>query len=132
MNATETDLTPFTSHGGKLLIYHGVSDPVFSINDTIAWLAAVDREAKGKADRFVRMFAVPGMNHGGGGPSADQADFFSSLVAWTERGKAPTPLIATARAGTNWPGRERLLCVFPQYAHYVGGDAEHASSFECR
>jgi feruloyl esterase len=132
MNAVATDLAPFTSHGGKLLIYHGVSDPVFSINDTIAWLNAVNRFEKGKASRFVRLFAVPGMNHGGGGPATDQADFFSALVNWTEHGTAPDNFVATARSGTNWPGRTRLLCAYPKVGRYVSGDAEKASSFACR
>jgi feruloyl esterase len=132
MNAVATDLTSFTSHGGKLLVYHGVSDPVFSINDTIAWLHAVDRKEKGKASRFVRLFAVPGMNHGGGGPSTDQADFFSALVNWTEHGTVPESLVATAGPGTNWPGRTRLLCASPRIGRYVGGDVEKASSFACR
>jgi feruloyl esterase len=132
MNAVATDLRPFTSHGGKLLIYHGVSDPAFSINDTIDWLNAVDRIENGKSSRSIRLFAVPGMNHGGGGPSTDQADFFSALVNWTEHGTAPASVIATARPGTNWPGRTRLLCAYPKVGRYVSGDAEKASSFACR
>ena len=132
MNADSHDLTGFASHGGKLLIYHGVSDPVFSINDTIAWWTAVDKVEKGKAARFVRLFPVPGMNHGGGGPSTDQIDLFSALVAWTEKGAAPDSLVGTARAGTNWPGRTRLLCPWPQQPRYVSGDSEKASSFACK
>ena len=132
MNATSHDLSSFAGHGGKLLIYHGVSDPVFSINDTIDWLQAVDKIERGKADRFVRLFAVPGMNHGGGGPATDQADFFAALVAWTEQGTAPERFVATAGPDTEWPGRTRLLCAYPKVARYVGGDLESASAFACR
>jgi feruloyl esterase len=132
MNAEATDLGPFSGHGGKLLIYHGVSDPVFSIDDTIAWLGRVDARARGKASASVRLFAVPGMNHGGGGPATDQADFFGALVAWTEKGVAPARLIATAGKGTNWPGRTRPLCAYPKLAVYAGGDSERAESFVCR
>jgi feruloyl esterase len=133
MNADSTDLKSFTRHGGKLLIYHGVSDPVFSINDTIAWWNRVNAVEKGQAARFVRLFPVPGMNHGGGGPSTDQIDLFSALVAWTEKGRAPASLIATARATTNWPGRTRLLCPYPlQPRLNKNKDPEKAESFTCK
>jgi len=132
MNADSHDLAAFTRHGGKLLIHHGVSDPVFSINDTIAWLNAVNRRENGHAARFARLFPVPGMNHGGGGPATDQVAFFTALVAWTEQGRAPDSFVATAGGGTNWPGRTRLLCAYPKIAYYRGGDTEQASSFACR
>jgi hypothetical protein len=131
MNAVSTDLAKFYGHGGKMVMFHGVSDPVFSINDTIAWWKAVNAREHGKAARFVRLFAVPGMNHGGGGPSTDQFDAFSALVAWTERGKAPTQIAARARASTPWPGRTRLLCPYPQQPRRVGKDIESAESFRC-
>ena len=131
MNADATDLSRFTKRGGKILIYHGVADPVFSINDTISWVKAVDRHENGKVDRFLRLYAVPGMNHGGGGPSTDQFAAFDALVAWREQGVAPDQLVATARPGSPWPGRTRLLCPYPQQARYVSGDSERAQSFHC-
>jgi len=131
MNADATDLSRFTKRGGKILIYHGAADPVFSLNDTIRWVQAVDRLERGKADRFLRLYAVPGMNHGGGGPSTDQFAAFDALVAWREQGVAPGPLVATARPGSPWPGRTRLLCPYPQQARYVAGDSEKSQSFHC-
>ena len=131
MNADATDLSRFTRRGGKILIYHGVADPVFSLNDTIRWVQAVDQVERGKADRFLRLYAVPGMNHGGGGPSTDQFAAFDALVAWREQGVAPGQLVASARPGSPWPGRTRLLCPYPQQARYVSGDSERAQSFHC-
>jgi hypothetical protein len=131
MNADAVDLSRFYSRGGKILIFHGVSDPVFSINDIIAWLREVDRRENGRASRFVRLFAVPGMNHGGGGPATDRFDAFGALVAWRERGVAPEQLIATAGPATPWPGRTRLLCPYPQQPRRVGVDIESAASFHC-
>ncbi|MBN9318236.1 MAG: tannase/feruloyl esterase family alpha/beta hydrolase, partial [Caulobacterales bacterium] len=131
MNADSGDLSEFNRRGGKLLIYHGVSDPVFSINDTIAWLEKVNVMDRGQASKFVRLFPVPGMNHGQGGPATDQFDAFGALVAWRERGVAPTQFTATARPGTPWPGRTRLLCAWPQQPRYQGGDKESAASFRC-
>ncbi len=131
MHAEATDLRRFYRRGGKLLIFHGVSDPVFSIKDTIAWLNKVDRREAGRAARFVRLFAVPGMNHGGGGPATDQIDAFSALVAWREKNVAPVSLTGRAGANTPWPGRTRLLCPYPQQPRRNGGDMERAESFRC-
>jgi feruloyl esterase len=131
MNADAVDLSAFAKRGGKMLIYHGVSDPVFSINDTIAWWKAVDTREAGQAARFVRLFAVPGMNHGGGGPATEQFDAFGALVAWREKGEAPTSLKATAGPNTPWPGRTRLLCPYPQQPRRTVADMEHAESFQC-
>jgi feruloyl esterase len=71
------------------------------------------------------------MNHGGGGPATDQFAAFDALVSWREQGVPPGPLVATARAGSAWPGRTRLLCPYPLQARYVGGDSERAQSFHC-
>ena len=80
MMASSTDLAAFKNRGGKLIIVHGVSDPVFSIKDTMNWWTEVNRANNGRADDFVRLFAVPGMNHCSGGPATDQFDAFTALV----------------------------------------------------
>ena len=133
MKADATDLSAFRKRGGRLIIVHGVSDPVFSINDTVAWWNAVNRGAAGRAAEFVRLFAVPGMNHCSGGPATDQFNAFEALVAWVEKGTVPERIGATARASTPWPGRTRPLCPYPQVARYSGtGSLEDAASFVCK
>lgn len=133
----------FVRHGGKLLVAHGASDPVFSALDTIRWYEAFQREHGPLADQSARLFIVPGMNHSSGGPATDQFDMVDALVAWVEQGAAPASIVATARgAGSNvpnaevpadWsPRRTRLLCPWPAVARYRGtGDAESATSFTC-
>lgn len=133
MMASSTDLSAFKSHGGKLLIVHGVSDPVFSINDTISWWNEVNRVNFGKAADFTRMFAVPGMNHCGGGPATDQFDAFTALTNWVEKGSAPDRIVATAGQNSPWPSRTRPLCAYPQQARYKGsGSIEDAGNFVCQ
>jgi tannase/feruloyl esterase len=133
MKADSTDLSAFKSHGGKLVIVHGVSDPVFSILDTIDWWNGVNRASGGRASDVVRLFAVPGMNHCAGGPATDQFDAFSALVAWVEKGVAPERIVATAGPATPWPGRTRPLCAYPKQARYDGtGNLQNAGSFVCR
>jgi hypothetical protein len=132
MLASSTDLTAFKNRGSKLLIVHGVSDPVFSINNTIDWWNDVNKVNSGAAAGFVRMFAVPGMNHCSGGPATDQFDAFTALVDWVEKSAAPARIVATAGPATPWPGRTRPLCAYPQQARYNGsGSIEDAGSFTC-
>ncbi len=138
-----TDLSGFKSRGGKLMVYHGNSDPVFSVNDTISWYQGLNRNHGGNAGGFARLFTVPGMNHCQGGPATEQFDMLSSMVDWVEKGTPPAQVIATARTGTNpdvpanWASngkpRSRPLCPYPQQAHYRGtGDINEAASFSCQ
>ena len=133
MMASSTDLSAFKNHGGKLVIVHGVSDPVFSINDTISWWNDVNRANSGAASDFTRLFAVPGMNHCAGGPATDQFDAFTALVNWVEKGAAPEKIVATAGPNSPWPGRTRPLCAYPKQARYKGsGSIEEAGNFVCQ
>lgn len=133
MRADSTDLATFRDRGGKLIIVHGAADPVFSLADTVDWWNALNKVEGGRASSFARVYAVPGMNHRGGGPSTDQFDAFSALVDWVEKGTAPDRIIATARAATPWPGRTRPLCPYPQRARYsASGSIEDAANFVCR
>ena len=133
MNASSTDLSGFRKHNSKLVIVQGVSDPVFSINDTIRWWNEVNRINSSSAADFVRLFAVPGMNHCSGGPATDQFDAFTALVNWVEKSAAPDRIVATAGAATPWPGRTRPLCSYPKQAHYKGsGSIEDAANFACQ
>jgi len=128
-----TGLSSFSGHGGKLLFYHGVSDPWFSALDTIGYYQNLG-EANGGADQvrgWSRLFLVPGMGHCAGGTATlDRFDMLSAIVDWVEKAKAPDSVVAT---GTAFPGRSRPLCPYPQHAHYKGrGNSEDAANFECR
>lgn len=113
------DLSVFHAQGGKLIVPHGVSDPVFSVLDTINWWKEVDRRTKGRAADFARVFPVPGMNHCGGGPTTDRFDSLTALEDWVANGKAPDHIKAAAGPGSPWPGRERPLCPWPAVARQV-------------
>jgi len=130
--AAWTNLSSFRAHGGKLIFYHGLSDPWFSALDTVGYyerLAADNGAAP--VDTWARLFLVPGMGHCGGGQQAlDRFDMLSAMIDWVERGRAPTQVIAT---GAAFPGRSRPLCPYPQHAQYTGkGDSESAAHFTCR
>ncbi|RYY77137.1 MAG: tannase/feruloyl esterase family alpha/beta hydrolase [Gammaproteobacteria bacterium] len=130
-------LTAFNKHGGKLIIYQGQSDPVFSTVDIVKWYERLNKNYHGKAQDFARLFVVPGMNHCSGGPATDQFDGLAALEKWVEQGVAPDNIAASVSAGNqglpqNWsPTRTRPLCPWPRFASYQKGDIESATSFVC-
>lgn len=139
-----TNMGTLKNRGGKIMVYHGVSDPIFSVDDSEAWYKGLQAANNGDASSFARFFRIPGMGHCSGGPSTDQFDALSSLVSWVEKGQAPDRLVATARGPGNagavnadvpstWSaGRTRPLCPYPLVARYTSGDVESAASFSCR
>ena len=135
MFSSGTHYSQFRAKDNKLIVYTGGADPVFSANYHLKWYRRLAARNDGleRTQKFARLFVVPGMNHCGGGPSTSQFDAFASLVDWVENGKAPDSILATAPAGTPWPGRTRPLCPYPAIARYKGaGDINVAASFECR
>ena len=98
-----TNLVRLKSRGAKVLVYHGVSDAIFSVNDTTAWYEGLRAANQGDASDFARLFRVPGMAHCAGGPSTDQFDMLTPLVDWVERGQAPESVVAR----TPWRGQCR-------------------------
>ena len=135
------DLSVLKNRGGKIIVFHGSADPVFSYYDTVAWYEGL---ANGGADndvaKYARLFTVPDMNHCSGGPTTDQFDLLTPLVSWVEQGIAPDEVIATAGTaaqnsglGSVTPGRTRPLCAYPAVARYKGsGSLEDAKSFSCQ
>jgi feruloyl esterase len=136
-------LSTMQARGAKMIVYHGAGDPVFSALDTVSWYEQFNQRNGGHAERAVRLYLVPGMNHCRGGPATDQFDLLGPLINWVEHGQAPEAVTAHARGAGNpvpnpevpasWaPDRSRPLCPFPQVARYRGtGDIERASSFAC-
>ena len=130
-DSDKTDLSTFKARGGKMIIYEGVSDPVFSAHDIRDWYKKLV-ENMGNVDSFTRLFMVPGMNHCGGGPAMENFDALTALEKWTEENIAPDYIVG--KAGKEYPdqNKEQPLCPYPKVATYVDGDKNKASSFECK
>ena len=128
-----TNLSTFSGRGGKLVFFHGVSDPWFSAFDTLDYYRKMSGENGGPEQvlNWSRYFMVPGMGHCGGGEATlDQFDMLTAISDWVEKGIAPDSVVASGRA---FPGRTRPLCPYPKFAHYTGtGDPENAANYECR
>jgi feruloyl esterase len=140
-----TSMTTLRDRGGKIMTYHGVSDPIFSVNDTETWHKALQTNNSVLGPKFSRFFRVPGMGHCSGGPAADQFDMLTPLVKWVETGVEPEQVIASVRGVGNAGGansdlpatwattRTRPLCAYPKVARYNGaGNIEDAASFTCQ
>ncbi len=131
INPTSTDWSAFHKRKGKLLLYSGMADPVFSALDLIRYYRQVEEKNGGEKEvqSFARLFLTPGMNHCSGGPGLDDFDTLGAMQSWVESGKAPDSLLASGKA---FPGRTRPLCAYPLIARYKGtGNAEEAASFSC-
>lgn len=130
-DTTWTNLSTFAARGGKLIFFHGLSDPVFSPYDTLQYYNEMAK-ANGGADQvqsWSRIFLIPGMNHCAGGPALDRFDALGAVVKWVEEGKAPDSIEAT---GKYFPGRSRPLCAYPKHAQYKGsGNPQDTANFVC-
>jgi feruloyl esterase len=142
MEATSTNLDTFTAHNGKIIFYHGESDPVFSMYDTVNYYESLSSRYGATTASFARLFLIPGMNHCSGGSHAlDSFDSLTSIVNWVEAGTAPDPMIAgnsfnktsNPLSGSALPqSRTRPLCPYPQFAQYTGtGSIDDAANFKC-
>jgi feruloyl esterase len=146
LRADDPNLAAFRRHGGKAILYQGWMDPSVIAQQSLSYYDRVVSTAGGQApaSQFIRLFMVPGMYHCGGGDSTDrfggeagsvsddpQHDALSALIKWTEKGVAPTQIIAS-RVVDGQVVRTRPLCPFPAVAHYDGSGApDLAASFSC-
>lgn len=133
LSPLDPDLRPFKKSGGKLIMYHGWSDPGISAAGTVAYYEQMVKAVGGQkdADDFTRLYMVPGMHHCGGGPGPNTFDMLPVLEAWVEKGIAPGSVVA-ARMADGKTERTRPLCPHPQVARYSGkGSIDDAASFAC-
>jgi feruloyl esterase len=134
LNALNPNLKPFIDRGGKMIQYHGWSDPQISpYNSTLYYQRVLD--ALGGASKVTgsyRLFMAPGMGHCSGGEGPDTFDAVAALEQWVEQGRAPDRIIAS-HATKGVVDRTRPLCPYPQVASYTGkGSIDDAASFVCR
>lgn len=132
LDADDPDLSPFKKRQGKLILWHGWSDPALSALGSIAYYERVAAGDPGVRDYF-RMFLLPGVLHCGGGPGPDQVDWHALLVDWVEKGITPERVVAARHGGEGQLLRTRPLCPYPQRAVYTGqGSTDVAENFDCR
>ena len=95
-SADSADLHPFAAHGGKLMIDHGIDDPLIPVDGTLDYCRRMLSEVgAAKAEQFFRLYITPGDGHGScrwHAPGITEKDGMQALIAWVETGSAPQAL----------------------------------------
>lgn len=129
LDATSADYEAFHQGGGKMLLYHGWSDPALSALATIEHYEAVQRRDP-HLQNYLRLYLLPGVLHCGGGPGPSQTDWLQLVQDWVEKGQAPEKVVLSKRR-KGQPTLTRPVFPYPDLAVYDGkGDPNLESSFK--
>jgi feruloyl esterase len=133
-----SNIRAFLEKGGKMIIYHGYSDPIISPYRTVWYYRDLARRQGGyrELQKQVRLFMVPGMEHCSNGVGPNKFDTISALENWVEHGVAPDAIIATKYTndviGQQPVLRTMPLCKYPEEARYGGaGNVNDAANWSC-
>jgi len=143
MASDNPDISAFKARGGKVIMYHGWADQLIMPEGSTKYYESM-KATVANADQFSRLYMVPGMGHCSGGgtdsfgqgssgavPMTPDRDIFRALMAWSEKGTAPSSIIAS-KLTSGVVTRTRPLCPYPQVAKYNGtGSTDDAANFSC-
>jgi feruloyl esterase len=125
--AKNPDLSAFFARGGKLMLWHGESDPGPSPVATLDYVQAVQRQNPAAANQL-SYYTLPGVGHCRGGPGADAVDYLSAMDEWVTTGRAPATLVGHNRQSNI----TRPHCAWPGVARFNGnGDANDPANWTC-
>ncbi|KAL9090832.1 MAG: hypothetical protein Q9159_001773 [Coniocarpon cinnabarinum] len=144
------EVEAFRAKGGKLLHYHGLSDPLISTGSSTYYHSQVQQSLASQGlpiDDFYRLFLIPGMQHCAGtaqgapwyiaapnqevdgavysvpGSMDAKHDVTRAIMTWTENGNAPDYIVGTKYNNdnvTNGMQVQRPICAYPQQPVYSG------------
>ena len=135
LNATNPDISEFSKAGGKLLAYHGLSDPLILYPRIVQYAQEVTKvlgeEAQSNTARF---FMVPGHGHCWEVKNK-QPDSFNPVAVldrWVETQKAPDFIDMQHVNKAGQALRERRICKYPEQAVLVGKNIDDAQAYQCQ
>jgi feruloyl esterase len=126
------DLAAFEARGGKMITFWGWSDAALNPQMGLAYYdAVVARRGLKGAQKFYRLFLIPGMAHCGGGYGPNDIDAMSAVIDWVEKGIAPERLSARLTADRKVI-YDRAYCAYPSVTRYRGvGNTEDPRNYSC-
>jgi tannase/feruloyl esterase len=91
-----SDLSAFTDHGGKIVIWAGTADELINPQGVVQYYKNVQQTMGGatKTDSFARLFLAPGAAHCASGAGPAPTDPVPAVVNWVEHGQAPQSVAA--------------------------------------
>lgn len=125
-NSDNPDMSGFRDGGGKLILWHGFSDPLITPFATIDYYEQGLAQMGGldAVQSWYRFFLLPGVYHCSGGPGPGTVDWYGAITTWVETGTAPQRLVAAGNGVT------RPLLPYPLRAKYSGsGDVTQQQSW---
>ena len=146
INTDSPDLGAVRSKGAKIIHFHGWGDQLIPPAGSVNYYTRMANGVGGfaEAQKFNRLFMVPGLGHCGGvgsvsGSASPVANansvplpgpnqFFDALVGWVEQSKAPDRVVLqSADASVTMP-----VCPFPKKPTYSGsGSVTAEASYTC-
>ena len=133
MATDNPNLDGFRKHGGKLVMWHGWSDPGIMPEGSVEYYDQVAKRSGGyeKTGDFARLFMAPGVGHCAGGDGPQPQGLFTAVVNWVEQGQKPESVLAS-KALPDGATRTRPLCPYPKVAAWTGqGSTDDAANFRC-
>ena len=128
LDCANPNLQPFHDSGGKLIIWHALSDAGLTAKATVGYYENINNAAK---DEFVRLYLLPGVYHCGRGPGPSEINWLEVISNWVERNQTPRRLVVTKRDEDGHVVMTRPIFPYPTYVKYKGsGDPQDAWSFE--
>ncbi|KAK5789609.1 hypothetical protein VI817_008732 [Penicillium citrinum] len=125
LQTTWPDLTPFESAGGKIIHFHGESDPAIPAGSSVHYHEAVRQvmyphlsfeDSMEAINDWNRLYLVPGAGHCAPSNTQPNGSFprttLKTLIRWVENGIKPENLDAVILQGDNF-GEHQQLCPWP-------------------
>jgi tannase len=137
LQTTLPDLTPFQSSGGKLLHYHGESDPSVPAASSVHYWQSVLSTMYGNStdetltslQEWYQFYLVPGAAHCSTNtlqPGPYPQNNMNTMIAWVENGTQPSALNATVASGA-YANETQMLCQWPTRPLWQS----NSTSFDC-